>query len=126
MGIGASFIYNGQVFKTGDKVTCRIHNKFIDNAKIYVLSSCAEDRYYWFNLDYAGTVIAEAYICQNLKHGSAAPDSLGYAAGWVFTVVDNNGNIELTEDVSELKLNIKDELANIVQLAFSPQPEQRG
>lgn len=125
MGIGASLLYNGTIFTTGDKITCKIHHTFIGDARIYVLSSCYEDRHCGHHLDYPGKVLFEAYICQDVKHGTSGPNNLGYKEGWVFTIVDNHGNIELTEDVSELKLMIKDELAHIVQLAFAPKLKQR-
>lgn len=75
------FFHSGQVFETGDFVTCTIggrHNCVIDNARIYVLSE------------------TQAFICQNIVNGASPPDLLGYMFGYLF----NNGE---PSEVTNLK-----------------------
>jgi len=67
------FIYNGQKFYHGDRVTCEIGDAKIKDARISV-----DDR------DTSGSGEANKfYICQDIMNGSTANDKLGYKYSWV-------------------------------------------
>jgi hypothetical protein len=75
-------------FKTGDRVTCKIEEVEIKDAKIYI--------------DKENT--NKAYICQNIKDGDISPDKLGYKYSWAILDL----NYLKMNDISDLKHAVKD------------------
>jgi hypothetical protein len=85
-----SYVVDGILFHTGDKIACNIeHNEIID-AKLYI----EED--------------SRAFICQNIISGAEAPDLLGYEYSWVFDLKDTADRILISSGISEFrKVKIK-------------------
>jgi hypothetical protein len=108
------FIYNNERYVTGDQITCIIDGVEISDAKIYV---CSLEEIINSDLKQA-VYYAAAYVCQNDIAGSKGPNLLGYNQSWVFAI--EPGTKTLTEGVKKLKHLecCKDQLKNIVQLAF--------
>ena len=78
-----SFIVDGIIFHTGDKITCIINGNKIIDAKLYI------DEEYG----------PRAFVCQNIVQGAIAPDTLGYFYSWVFKLYDTSLLIEAHQSI---------------------------
>jgi hypothetical protein len=108
MGMNNILIIKNIVFKSGDQITCTIHNNFIKDAKIYILSQeeTILDRHQ-----------IKAYICQNIKEGWYSPNLLGYKFGWAFGT-DNGDRPEFYQIYNLKKIENLNVLLNIVEVSF--------
>ena len=91
--------WNGQVFQTGDWVTCCIEGEHIKTARIFIISH------------------STGYICQNTFDGSMSPDRLGFNFSWGYscdeTVMKSVSNLKLADakytpmaEISEYRVNL--------------------
>ena len=94
-----SFMYGEVEFTTGDKVTCRIDNKIVTDAAIYV----GDDKF--------------KFVCQDVIKGFPATDQLGYHYSWAFKTSGYNNDEVIgarEHGVYNLKLAEKDELVSSI------------
>ena len=92
--------YKGQVFRTGDWVTCIIQGEPMERARIFVTNP------------------NHGFICQNTFDGNISPDRLGFNYSWGFrltedsTKLDSIKNLRLANtdtpmsDISEYKVDL--------------------
>jgi hypothetical protein len=115
MALNDFFIYKGEKFTTGDKVTCTIQEKIINDAKIYILSKEEESDYI---IQRREKYIATAFICQNLLFGTYIENKFGYNDSWIFefSIIDNDQY--LSEYVRNLKKINQNCFNNIIKSAF--------
>ena len=80
--------YHTIPFKHGERVTCYIQGKFIEDAMVSINET------------------GEVFICQNKKCGQPASDKLGYKCSWAIFQPNNSTDFEKfcrIADITELK-----------------------
>ena len=81
-----SLSYGGVEFRSGDRVSCTILEKPINDARIFVSDS------------------STAYICQNELQGNRPRETFGYQFGWEFGISESGvlsdlvRNLQLVEE----------------------------
>lgn len=119
-----SFVYNGQTFYTGDKITCNIENvpdrsEKIKDAKIYIPKN--QMKYADVLRSVSGSIDNDitVFICQNAFSGRESENKLGYSFSWIFAVL---GKRKLTHGVYDLE-KVGDCLIEIIKNVFGDNNE---
>ena len=114
-------IYNGEVFKTGDSISCKINGSFIPDAKIYVCSEAEIMEIWGHNRVWLGVMFVYNNFYDNHLGESPYPGGFGYEKAFTAALIKKfEGNVwsDHVTDVQH-KIKIKDELKNLIDVMVS-------
>jgi hypothetical protein len=121
MGLQDMMVYNREIFRTGDLVTCRIDQGHINDARIYVAYYDEVNPRDMANFDSGDSI---AFICHNrlFQSGCISPNLLGYQYSWIFIIKydELSGIYSCTDSVTNLQhqVDVTNQLEKIIDLSF--------